>query len=309
MWKRGNSIEEVSFPMSRRQLFSVCGKLLGHYPVAGWMRIATSYIKRHSSGVRWNDEIGEVAQWCMKDLLRRVELEDPVGGQWNAPLGANAATIWCDASNIALGTLLEIDGIAMEDAAWLRKKDDASHINVAELDSVTRGINLGIKWGMTCLNIITDSATVNGWMSSLLTDSHKIRSHGMGEMLIKRRLGMLNELRESYGLTITCTLVPSANNKADILTRVPKMWLEKQRNCQVACVAVVDDLVKRVHERTHFGIEKTLYFALKENPRVTRAEVTGVVNDCNVCKSIDPAPIKWEHGKLGVTENWFRLAS
>ena len=46
-------------------------------------------------------------------------------------------TVWCDASSLATGVVLEIDGSVVEDAAWLRKKHDAAHINVAELDAAT----------------------------------------------------------------------------------------------------------------------------------------------------------------------------
>ena len=33
----------------------------------------------------------------------------------------------------------EVDGSIVEDASWLRKKSDYSHINVEELEAVARG--------------------------------------------------------------------------------------------------------------------------------------------------------------------------
>ena len=59
-WARGNAIPEVDSltGMSRKELFSTCGKLVGHYPVAGWLRVACSYIKRHAGGSAWDDKIG-----------------------------------------------------------------------------------------------------------------------------------------------------------------------------------------------------------------------------------------------------------
>ena len=54
---------------------------------------------------------------------------------------SRSGTVWCDASSIALGVVLEIDGNSVEDAAWLRKKDDFAHINLAELNAVLKGIN------------------------------------------------------------------------------------------------------------------------------------------------------------------------
>ncbi|GFR63203.1 zinc knuckle [Elysia marginata] len=56
--------------------------------------------------------------------------------------------IWVDASDLALGVQVEIDGVPVEDAAWLRKRDDCSQINVAELEAALKGINLGAKWGL-----------------------------------------------------------------------------------------------------------------------------------------------------------------
>ena len=43
--------------MSKWELFSVSGKLLGHYPTAGWLRPACSYIKRRASGINWDDKV------------------------------------------------------------------------------------------------------------------------------------------------------------------------------------------------------------------------------------------------------------
>ena len=56
--------------------------------------------------------------------------------------------------------VLEIDNVEVEDAAWLRKNDDFGHINVAELDAVLKGVNLGLKWGRQEIEDRTGSATV-----------------------------------------------------------------------------------------------------------------------------------------------------
>ena len=55
MFRRGNEIPEIEGEISRQELFSIYGKLLGHYPVAGWLRLACSYVKRRSSGIDWED--------------------------------------------------------------------------------------------------------------------------------------------------------------------------------------------------------------------------------------------------------------
>ena len=47
-WRRPDEDWEVDIldTLTRRQMFSLCGKITGHYPVAGWLRVALSFIKR-----------------------------------------------------------------------------------------------------------------------------------------------------------------------------------------------------------------------------------------------------------------------
>lgn len=39
MWKRDNVIETPEGKLTKRELFSLCGKLVGHFPVASWLRL------------------------------------------------------------------------------------------------------------------------------------------------------------------------------------------------------------------------------------------------------------------------------
>ena len=45
-WRRDNVIDAVEDVKTKRQVFSLCGQLVGHYPVAGQLRPACSYLKR-----------------------------------------------------------------------------------------------------------------------------------------------------------------------------------------------------------------------------------------------------------------------
>lgn len=56
----------------------------------------------------------------------------------------NEATLWVDASSLAMEAVLEVDGKVIEDACWLQQ-DEGSHINLAELDAAVRSINLAIS--------------------------------------------------------------------------------------------------------------------------------------------------------------------
>lgn len=316
-WSRGNDLPTLEEVVTRRQLFSVCGQLVGHYPVAGWLRIACGFIKRHSGGTKWEDSIGDVARDMLSELMDAVANEDPVGGRWVAP--GDFVRVWCDASSLAIGCALEIDGEVLEDAAWLRKKNDGSHINMAELDAVINGLNLAVKWQATDVEIVTDSATVFSWLKSTLSDRHKIRTHGMSEMLVKRRLQVVKELCTKFGMTVSTRWVQTAKNKADVLTRVRKRWLEKIARSGIeekvvevvekCCAAAKCDLVAKVHGVHHLGVDRTLFLAKLKDSTVTRADVQEVVSRCSRCKSVDPAPIVWDKGDLVSEWNWARLSA
>ena len=53
-------------------------------------------------------------------------------------------TVWCDASSIAYGVVLEVDDKKIEDGCWLRKEKDPMHINIAELEAILKGVNMAL---------------------------------------------------------------------------------------------------------------------------------------------------------------------
>ncbi|KAK3878419.1 hypothetical protein Pcinc_017003 [Petrolisthes cinctipes] len=98
----------------------------------------------------WDDVVDDDSL-CrrMKYVATRLVREDPCCGL--RCVYGDQAVVWMDASAIATGVVLETpQGDAIEDACWLRR-DDSSHINMAELDAAIRGINLAIAWGMNRL--------------------------------------------------------------------------------------------------------------------------------------------------------------
>lgn len=318
-WKRGNAFEPTvtDRQLTRRELFAVCGKLVGHFPVANWLRVACSYIKRMSGGKSWQDPIGANAQEMLEDLLERVRVADPVRGKWSPGPSSTwkEVNIWCDASSVALGAVLEIDGAVVEDAAWLRGKRDCEHINVAELESAIKGLNLALKWGVTVAKIITDSATVAGWVTSVLEQSHRVKTKGISEMLVRRRLGMIGKLALEYGIQLSIELVPSARNLSDQLTRVPQRWLQRARTALAAGADVrragqrAIDMVRLSHEQHHMGVDRTIDVCeAQTGQKISRSLAKQVVSQCEVCRSIDPASVRWERGSLEVSDNWVRLA-
>ena len=307
MFRRGNEVPEVSSMLTRRELFSVCGKLVGHYPIAGWLRVACSFMKRNAMGKCWEDKIGEKTMMMIREVVEKVKLEDPVRGSWCVS-GDRCGVVWCDASKIAMGVVLEVGDRVVEDAAWLRKKDDFNHINVAELEAVLKGVNMAIKWGLKEVKLRIDSATVEAWVRTILSAEKRVHTKGAAEMLVKRRLGNLKELIKEFGLCIDVQLVPTEKNKADVMTRVKKSWMVDCADESVCvCAGAVADLTE-LHNQHHMGIDRTLYLARKLDPGVSRALVKRVVSGCDRCQSIDPAPVTHKSGEVSVEGTWQRLA-
>lgn len=79
----------------------------------------------------------------LEEMLMQVEECDPARGRWDVE--GDKATVWVDASPLAMGAAIEVDGDIIEDACWLRK-NECTHINLAELYVVIKGLNLALAW-------------------------------------------------------------------------------------------------------------------------------------------------------------------
>ena len=77
----------------------MCGKLVGHYPVAGWLRVASSFVKRHAEGQRWTDYVEDRETRMLQEIVEIVREDDPVRGRWQMPK-TDKGKVWCDASDI-----------------------------------------------------------------------------------------------------------------------------------------------------------------------------------------------------------------
>ncbi|XP_067933222.1 uncharacterized protein [Watersipora subatra] len=254
---------------TKHELFSMSGKLIGHYPVAGWLRPAGSYLKRQTNEIGWDEEIPVPVRALAKEVMNRILQHDPV------------------------------DGSIVEDATWLRKVD-GSHINVTELGAVIKGLNIALHWGIAKLKIVIDSASVHDWVRSILVNSKRPKVSGLSEMVIKRRLRSISQLVMKYHIKMTIQLVPSTSNKADELTRVP----QKRLNSAYLAVVTLDDKTREVttlHGKHHLGVEKTLYLAQRVGGQNMNEKVVKQwVDFCNQCRRVDPISVKWNHGRLSV---------
>ena len=109
-------------------------------------------------------------------------------------------------------------------------------------------------------------------MTSTVEESGRIRTKGAGEVIIKRRLGILRELISEFKLQIKAVFVPSERNKADTLTRIKKkQWLVEKEEVLVCCLGIGE--LEELHGMHHMGVERMLYLVRKVDPNIKREEV------------------------------------
>ena len=90
--------------------------------------------------------------------------------------------------------------------------------------------------------------------------------------------------------------VASAENKADVLTRVWRKRLVSAGRAgenDVACDCVHPSM-HEIHNQHHYSMDKTLYFMRNKFPKVKQSNIAEMISSCNRCHSIDPALIRWE---------------
>ena len=100
------------------------------------------------------------------------------------------------------------------------------------------------------------------------------------------------------------------------MTRVPANWWSISKRIAAAATVPSDesqepvDGLKKLHEINHFGVRRTLFLARKiwGPKKVSEQQIEAVIKDCEPCASIDPSPVRWSEGKLGVKRTWQRLA-
>ena len=67
-WSRDNDLS-ISVPINtKRDLFSLCGKLVGHFPVASWLRPTCGFFKRMVKNLGWKDEIDGRTNALVREL-------------------------------------------------------------------------------------------------------------------------------------------------------------------------------------------------------------------------------------------------
>jgi len=166
--------QKVNDKMTCRAVHGILGEWVSHVPVGGWLRVACAYIQRSTAKEKqgWDENVSQCVLNMIEDTMEMIrERGDPAEGRWLVnPDGE--VTVWTDASSIALGVMLCVDGDTVEDAAWLRKDQDSSHINLNELGAALHGVNLAITWGFKKFRLLVESVTVYRWLKLVFNNTH-----------------------------------------------------------------------------------------------------------------------------------------
>ena len=203
----------------------------------------------------------------MQEVLARVTRDDPVRGNWS--ISREELNMWVDASLLATGVVLERHGDILEDACWLRLTNNTQHINLAELDTMVKVLNLALQWQARTVHLHTDSVCIYHWLTDALMGRARVRTKAANKMLVRRRLMMLQQLIREYSLQVNVTFVVLEQNLTDELTQVPKKWLElirhKSNSSPLMCTALIVQLTPEriwtIHRQCgHPGIRCTTYF-------------------------------------------------
>ncbi|XP_065186001.1 uncharacterized protein LOC135816829 [Sycon ciliatum] len=251
-WKRRDGVSLECGKLTKRGVFSWCGRLVSHYPVCSWLRPACSFLKRLAcrDGGGWDDDVPNDVVTCCAELASRVQDEDPATGVWNASVNEQQLTVWCDASDVAYGIVAEVGGEVMEDKSWLRDADEKKHINIAELEAVIRELSTAVEWNASNIRLVTDSKTVYGWVKSCLNNERRVKVSGLNEVLVRQRLNIIDDIVATAKLSVTIEWVSSQQNKADKLTRVPDLfircWKKSAKPDVVAAVSAPPKIVSAI---------------------------------------------------------------
>ena len=158
---------------------SYLGKLLAHYPIAGWLRPWCGLITRVVALIRridreksasyiqaktgydkatrlqhklWEEQPDTVVHPLVVSICRQlhdaiIKRGDPVSGQLHFNILADME-LWIDSSMFAMGAKLFVGGVLVEDGSWMLpaahscKLYSEHHINVNEAESAPCGLKL-----------------------------------------------------------------------------------------------------------------------------------------------------------------------
>ena len=126
-WSRDKPLPDIqNGKLTRREAHGIVGKWIGHFPVAGWLRIVAAFVQRLTAeaGTKWDDAVDNGVKAILVECHNRLTQKgDPVCGYWPVHSGTTLH-VWTDSSSIGMGVVRESDGRIIEDASWLKSSND-----------------------------------------------------------------------------------------------------------------------------------------------------------------------------------------
>ena len=281
-WSRGKSFPAVPDKLTKRSLFSWCGSLLGHLPIGGSLRTASSVLRRLVTPYKWDDVLPESIQQLVKRFDSHFRNNDPCKGVWSVA-NNGCWKLFTDASNLARGCVLMCNNHVVEDESHLKRPTDKSHINLSELEAVVDGLNLATRWKVTNLQLYVDSEVVKRWLSKCV-NNEPVHSAGQSKILVERRLSIITDLLKEFSMKLSVNYIPSKENPADALTRIPSFFNLNDNNfCGITVTNENDDENPEtqdlneikdwlVHERNH-QLRKSNKFYRYRNQFVLKEDI------------------------------------
>lgn len=85
-WRRDKEVGDVPRELTHRSVFSHCGRLLGHFPLWGWLRVTVAFIKRKINNLTssWDEVVSDgYTRTILEETANEVRKNDPVRGRWD----------------------------------------------------------------------------------------------------------------------------------------------------------------------------------------------------------------------------------
>lgn len=238
LWWKRKKLKLLEKVETLRHVGADLGSLgAAHLPIQSWLRpmvlLLRSMLGREVDS-NWDRLASPELVKLLYELRSKVEEMDPATGRWCITPGYHTHgkgrwfTLCSDASQVAMGAVV-VAGTDLsrdnwiEDCAWLN--DKPRQINVLETEAVLKGLGVLLKYTTPedHVVIVTDSKTAASWIQKAL-NGEILRCKSMSNILLLRRLTVIEELCKELK-SVTIKVVPTDQNPADMLTRVPTNWL------------------------------------------------------------------------------------
>lgn len=145
-WKWEKEVPDLFNTVMWQNVFFLSEKLVRHFPIYGWLRVASGFIKWQVNMIfcNWDEELTDAPLKMMiqEKTIARMKQNDSIKGEWcatgNGLLGQHELP--CDWS------IAGKNCVVFEDACWLHPDSGSQHINFTKLDAIIKCINLALQW-------------------------------------------------------------------------------------------------------------------------------------------------------------------